>query len=117
MIRTKDKKIIYDSIKEVSEDFNRRAKPMIDEAIADYHKKLEQAKQESTKEALILLLPIVCTSLYEAYNFGEVRQQKFIDYFVRHMECINLGVTDIEQYREFCVEQGLKFFDIEGVEE
>lgn len=116
MKRCKNGQIIFDSTLDLTQEINRRVQPLIDKEIEKYHANLEQAKIEATKEALILLLPIACTSLYEAYGFGEVRQQKFIDYFVKHMECVNMGVTDLEQYREFCVEQGLKYFEMEEVE-
>lgn len=79
-------------------------------------KVIEQAKRKSTEEALLSLLPIACTSLYEAYGFAEKRQERFIDYFITHMECINDGITDIEEYRKWCQEQGYKYFNVVEVE-
>lgn len=114
--KAKNGNIIFPDMKSVSEFFNIKAKPMIDQAIEDYHKKLEQAKEDATKEALILMLPIACTSLNESYNFSEVRLQKFIDCFENHMSCINEGVTNLEQYKEFCKDEGWKFFDMEVIE-
>ena len=75
-------------------------------------KVIEQAKRKSTEEALLLLLPIACTSLYEAYGFAEKRQEKFIEYFITHMQCIEDGVTDIGQYKDWCKQQGYKYFDV-----
>ena len=46
------------------------------EEIAKYHKNLEKAKINSTKEALTLILPIACTSLYEAFGFAEKKTRK-----------------------------------------
>lgn len=116
MKRTKNGQIIFDNIKDLNEEINRKYKPKIDAAIREYHETLKVAKREATKDALILLLPIGCTALYEAYGFGEKRQDRFIEYFSTHMECIDKGITEIEQYREWCKEQGYKYFDVVEVE-
>ena len=104
--------IIFPNMKSVTDFFNVKAKPMIDQAIEDYHAKVEEVKQDATKEALILLLPIVYTSLYESHNFGDKRLQKFTEHFIIHMECINSGVTNLEQYKDFCKDQNWRFFDM-----
>lgn len=111
-IKAANGNIIFPDMKNVTDFFNIKAKPMIEEAIENYHSKVEEVKQDATKEALILLLPIVCTSLYESYGFGEKRLQKFIEYFLIHMECINNGVTDLQQYKDFCKDQNWRFFDM-----
>jgi len=112
VIKAKNGTMIFENVKEFNEAVNRKYKPLIEEEIKKYQANLEIAKREATKDALIMLLPIVSTALYEAYNFGEKRQEKFIEYFLTHMACINQGITDLEQYREFCKDQGYKYFNV-----
>ena len=76
MKRTKNGQIIFDNIKDLNEEINRKYKPKIDAAIREYHETLKVAKREATKDALILLLPIGCTALYEAYGFGEKKARQ-----------------------------------------
>lgn len=109
MKRCKNGEIHFKNMAELNAETNRRIKLILEKEIKKY-------KQAATKEALILLLPLVCTALYEAYGFGEKRQEKFINYFQMHMECINDGITELEQYRAWCVEQGYKYFDVIEVE-
>lgn len=103
--------------KEFNEAVNKKFKPLINAEIEKYHNNLEQAKIKSTKEALILLLPIACTAIHEAYGFAEKRQEKFIEYFTTHMQCINDGITDIQQYKDWCIENKIKYFEVVEIED
>ena len=57
------------------QEINKRFKPLIDEEIVKYNatmaKEIEKAKIEATKEAMMLILPMSCNALYEAYGIGE----------------------------------------------
>lgn len=109
MITAKNGNLIFKNRAELNAETNKRIKKILETEIVKY-------KQSATKEALILLLPLACTSLYEAYGLAEKRQERFIDYFITHMECINDGITDIEEYRKWCQEQGYKYFNVVEVE-
>ena len=102
--------------KEFNAAVNKKIKPLINAEIEKYHKNLEQAKIDATNEALVLLLPIVCTSLYEAFGFAEVRQDKFLDYFSIHMQCIEDGVTSLDQYQQWCQDNNVRYFKCIEVE-
>ena len=52
------------------------------------------------------MTPIILTVLYEGFNFGKQRQEKFMKLFETHAECINDGVTSIDQYDDWCREKG-----------
>lgn len=106
MIRTKNGEIHFKNQAELNKETNRRIKKILETEIVKY-------KQAATKEAMLLILPIAFTALHEAYGFGEKRLQRFADCFMLHMECINAGVTDLEQYKEFCEEQGYKVLEVE----
>lgn len=108
--------IVFRNKKEFNQAVNRKFKPLINEEIKKYHANLEQAKIKATEDALMFILPLCCTVLNEVYGFGSKRQEKFIEYFIKHMECLEEGVTDIEQYKEYCKENRVKFFDVVEVE-
>jgi hypothetical protein len=77
---------------------------------------LKKAKQDATREAIELLIPIACTAIYEAYGFGEKRQEAFLEYMGRHLECIQDGVTTIDQYEDWCKDNKIKYFKVAEVE-
>ena len=116
MKRCKNGEIHFKNSFELNQFFNKKLKPIIDGEIEEYHKNLEKAKINSTKEALTLILPIACTSLYEAFGFAEKRQEKFIDCFTKHIECLNEGVTDLDDYQKWCKDNKIKYFEVVEVE-
>ena len=92
----------------------------VDEEIVKYNatmaKEIEKAKIEATKEAMMLILPMSCNTLYEAYGIGEKRMEKFLEYFKIHLECLNKGITDLNDYAKWCEDNKIKFFDVMEVE-
>lgn len=109
MKRCKNGEIHFKNQAELSAETKRRVDLLI-------KKETDKIQDKLMKTVMLLMLPISCTALYEAYGFAEVRQQKFIDYFIKHMSCINEGIVNLEQYKEFCKDQGYKYFDVVEVE-
>lgn len=114
--KKKQEQIIFNSKQEFNQAVNAKFKPLIDEEVRKlmdkYQKAVEQAKTDATREALTLILPIACNALYEAYGYREKRLEKFVRYFQIHMECLNDGVTDLDDYKQWCQDQGYNFIDI-----
>lgn len=121
MKKAKDGRLIFDDIKDLNTEINRRIKPKVDKAIEEYHSMLEsevgKVKVQATLDASTLMLPIISTCLYEAYGFGVKRIEKFVEYFNKHLECINDGITTPDQYQEWCKEQGYKCLIVEAEDE
>lgn len=105
MIRAKNGNIIFKNQAELNAETNRRIKKILDKEIIKH-------KQEATQEALVLLLPMVCNALHESHGFGEKRLNKFIDRFMIHVECLQDGITGIDDYQEWCKEQGYTFIEV-----
>lgn len=103
MKKTKDGKIIFDNTLELNRTIKQKIKPMIADITA-------QAKQEATKEALQLMFPIACNALYEAYGFGQKRQEQFLKYFNIHLQCLDEGVTTLDDYEKWCKDSKIKTF-------
>lgn len=109
MKRCKNGEIHFKSQAELSIETKKRVETLID-------KELEKVKLQATKDAGNIMLPVIATALYEAYGFGIKRIEKFVEYFNKHIECINDGVTTAEQYEEWCKEQGYKCLIVEAEE-
>lgn len=120
MIKAKDGRLIFDDVKDLNKEIQRRIKPQVDEAIKKYNESLaeeiKKVKEQATIDAGTLMLPIIATALYEAYGFGEKRLEKFVEYFNKHLECINDGVTTADQYEDWCREQGYDCLIMEAEE-
>lgn len=120
VIRAKNGNLIFNDISDLNKEIQRRIQPKIDKAIEEYHEKynaaVEQAKTDATKEALALILPMTCNALYEVYGFGEKRLEQFIDKFMVHMSCLEQGVTDLSDYKEWCKDQGYSFIEVVNIE-
>jgi len=101
--KKKQEQIIFKNKHEFNQAVNAKFKPLIDEEVKKlmdkYQKAVEQAKTDATREALALILPIACNALYEAYGYREKRLEKFVKQFQIHMECLNMGVTDLDDYK------------------
>ncbi len=108
-------------IDELNAEIQRKIQPKIDKAIEEYHEKynaaVEQAKTDATRNALLMIYPIACNSIYEAYGIGTKRMDKFLEYFSRHLECLNSGVTDVDDYKKWCEDEKIKYFDVVEVED
>ncbi len=119
--KKKQEQIIFNSKQEFNQAVNAKFKPLIDEEVKKLMQKYEaavsEAKTNATREALMLILPIACNALYEAYGYREKRLEKFVKYFQVHMECLNEGITTLEDYKQWCQDQGYKFIDILEVED
>lgn len=119
--KKKQEQIIFNSKQEFNQAVNAKFKPLIDEEVKKLMQKYEaavsEAKTNATREALILILPIACNALYEAYGYREKRLEKFVRYFQIHMECLNDGVTDLDDYKQWCQDQGYKFIDVLEVQD
>lgn len=118
--KKKSQQIVFKDKHAFLQEINKRFKPLIDEEIVKYNatmaKEIEKAKIEATKEAMMLILPMSCNALYEAYGIGEKRMEKFLEYFKIHLECLNKGVTDLNDYAKWCEDNKIKFFDVMEVE-
>lgn len=110
MKRCKNGEIHFKNQAELSAETKRRVDLLI-------KKETDKIQDKLMKTVMLLMLPISCTALYEGYGFGEKRLEKFIEYFHTHMECINQGVTDLDQYKKFCEDQRWKYFEVMEVEE
>ena len=109
MITAKNGNIIFENRAEL----NLKTKELVRKEVA---KLIDEAKRKSTEEALTLILPMACNALYECYGFGEKRLEKFIDQFMLHMECLQDGVTGLDDYAKWCKDQGYKFIDVVEVQ-
>ncbi len=78
---------------------------------------IEQARHKAAKDLFALLAPVSCTAIYEAYGFAEKRQEAFLDKLTEHLECIQDGVTTIDQYQDWCKEKNIKYFKVAEVHE
>ncbi|MBP1924614.1 hypothetical protein J2Z76_000467 [Sedimentibacter acidaminivorans] len=100
----------FNNKKEFNEAVNKKFKPLINAEVeklhAAYAKEMEEAKIQATMDASTMMLPLIATSLYEAYGFGQKRIEKFIEYFNKHLECIGDGITSADQYEDWCKEKG-----------
>lgn len=112
----KPKQLIFKSENEFRKAVNAHYMPMLQREIDTlqlaYKDQLTKAKIDATQEALIFLLPISCTALYEAYGFAEKRQESFINYFTEHIQCLEDGITSVDQYRDWCLDKGIKYFKV-----
>lgn len=95
--------IIFDGPLDLKLEVKRQIKPMLKE-IAD------KAKQEAVTEALELMFPIACNAIYEAYGIGPKRQEQFLKYFKIHLQCLDEGVTTIDDYEKWCADSKIKTF-------
>lgn len=109
MIRAKNGNIIFENQAELAVETKRRVKFLID-------KEIEQVKEQATKDACTLMLPVIATCLYEAFGFGLKRFEKFAEYFDKHLSCISDGITTADQYEAWCKEQGYKCLIVEAEE-
>jgi hypothetical protein len=100
----------FNNKKEFNEAVNKKFKPLINAEVvklqAAYAKEIEGVKAQATLDASTMLLPMIATSLYEAYGFGQKRIERFVEYFNKHLECISDGVTTADQYEDWCKEKG-----------
>ncbi len=121
MIKAKNGNLIFENAADLNKEIQRKIQPKIDKAIEEYHEKyntaVEQAKTDATKEALLMIYPIACNAIYEAYGIGAKRMDKFLEYFSRHLECLNSGVTDVDDYKKWCEDEKIKYFDVVEVED
>ena len=99
MIKHKNGSITFKNKHELKIEINKHLKPI-----------LAKAKEEITENIEAMLIPIISTCLNEAFGMGEVRQDKFMKLFDTHMECLNDGVTSLDQYEEWCIDKGYKFY-------
>lgn len=77
---------------------------------------MEKIRIQATKDAGTLMLPLIASALYEAYGFGEKRLEKFVEYFNKHLECLNDGIITVDQYEQWCKDQGYKCLIVEAEE-
>jgi len=65
MIKAKDGRLIFDNVKDLNAEINRRIKPQIDNEIENLHKRydeqIENAKIQATKDASTMMLPVIAT--------------------------------------------------------
>lgn len=119
--KKKQQQIIFDSMqdfnKAVNIQFNRLMKEEIHKYQGRYEKAIEQAKIDAAKHVASLLVPLVINAMYEAYGIGPKRAEKFIEYFNRHIECVNEGVLNYNDYENWCKEMGYKFIKMEDEDE
>lgn len=121
MKKAKDGRLIFDNTKDLTTEINRRIRPQLNAEIDKLHKtydeQIAKVKEQATVDASTMMLPIIATSLYEAYGFGYKRIEKFVEYFNKHLECINDGITTADQYVDWCKEQGYKCLIVEAEDE
>ncbi len=121
MIKAKNGNLIFENAADLNKEIQRKIQPKIDKAIEEYHEKynaaVEQAKTDATRNALLMIYPIACNAIYEAYGIGAKRMDKFLEYFSRHLECLNMGVTDLEDYKKWCEDSGIRFHEVVEVED
>lgn len=98
--------IIFDGPLDLKREIKRQIKPMLDDMAS-------KAKQEAVGEALELMLPIACNCIYEAYGFNKKRLKPFLEYFATHIECLDSGVTTLDDYRKWCKDNGIKYIEME----
>lgn len=107
MKRTKDGKIIFDNSLELNRTIKEKIKPMLNDVIS-------KAKQDAVREALELMVPLVCNALYESHGFGPKRQEQFLKCVHVHLQCLDEGVTTIDDYEKWCKDSGIKTFNSAG---
>lgn len=93
-LRFKDKKAFNQAV-------NRHVKPII-----------EKEKVKIVKDIWASIEPVISTCLYEAYGFGEVRQQKFFKYLKEHMLCLEEGYTVLEMYLRWCKDHNYSIYEV-----
>lgn len=107
MIKAKDGRLIFDNVKDLNIEINRRIKPLID-------KEIEKHSNAKVQEIMTMLLPVLSTSLYEAYKFSEEKQELCILRVIKNMtECTEENIFEWDEYKEFCEKKGKKFFMME----
>jgi short-subunit dehydrogenase involved in D-alanine esterification of teichoic acids len=104
--------------KEFNEAVNRKFKPLLDAEIEKYNATLkEEIKKIKMQELIETILPVISTTLYETYKFADKKQEPFMQKLVDNIqECINQGIFDTEEYKEFCKQKNKRYFDMEVVE-
>lgn len=110
MIRAKNGNIIFKNQAELNTETNRRIDLILEKKAIEY-------KAEATERAMTLLLPIIGTVLYETFGFGQKRLDRFAEGFDKHLECIEEEVLTLEQYQNWCKEQGYACLIVGGKNE
>jgi len=125
VIQAKNGNIIFKNYKEFNNFCRKKIKPEVEEnlekkiqaEINKYHQSLEKAKELQTQQLISLLIPIVSTSLFNAYKFGEERQEPCLQQVVKNLkECTDEDIFSWDEYKEFCEKKGKKYFDVVEVE-
>lgn len=111
MKHCKNGQIIFKNRAEFNAEVNKHFKPLIEKEVSS---KVQQAKDEAVKQVMNLMLPVLTTSLFNAYGYEESEQEPCIKQFIKNMnECTEENIFEWDEYREFCEKKGKKYFEME----
>lgn len=76
-----------------------------------HRNEIRKVSDIAAQRAVTLLIPILSTSLYESYGFGEQKQKICIQNVLANLKMVaDENIIEWQEYKDFCEQKGKKCF-------